>query len=74
MICAGGIRATIDEGPVTWGEVLTSFPFGNAIVELRLSGEEVWTVLEGIATGVDQNNGEEVSGLRRETFYRISAR
>jgi 2',3'-cyclic-nucleotide 2'-phosphodiesterase (5'-nucleotidase family) len=33
LVNAGGIRATIDEGPITRGEVLTSFPFGNAVVE-----------------------------------------
>lgn len=27
---AGGIRATIDDGEITRGEVLTSFPFGNS--------------------------------------------
>lgn len=67
LINAGGIRATIDEGSITRGEVLTSFPFGNAIVELTLTGEEVWTVLEGIVTGVNQNNGEEVT-----SFFQIS--
>lgn len=67
LINAGGIRATIDEGEITRGEVLTSFPFGNSIVELTLSGEEVWTVLEGIVTGVNQNNGEEVT-----SFFQIS--
>lgn len=48
LINAGGIRATIDEGPITRGEVLTSFPFGNAIVEIELTGEELWKSLEGV--------------------------
>jgi len=68
LINAGGVRATIDEGPITRGEVLTSFPFGNSIVEITLSGEEVWTVLEGIVTGVNQDNGEEVT-----SFFQISS-
>ena len=37
LINAGGIRATIDEGPITRGEVLTSFPFGNSLVEISMS-------------------------------------
>jgi 5'-nucleotidase len=41
LINSGGIRATIDEGPITRGEVLTSFPFGNANVELPISGNEL---------------------------------
>lgn len=60
---AGGIRATIDEGEITRGEVLTSFPFGNAVVELEMSGEELWEALEGIMTGVSPRNGEEVTSF-----------
>ena len=48
LINAGGIRATIDVGDITRGEVLTSFPFGNSIVELEFTGKDLWTVLEGI--------------------------
>ncbi|KAF1993453.1 5`-nucleotidase protein-like protein [Amniculicola lignicola CBS 123094] len=67
LINAGGIRATIDEGDITRGEVLTSFPFGNSIVEITLSGKDLWDVLEGIVTGVNVNNGEEVT-----SFFQIS--
>lgn len=63
LINAGGIRATIDQGPITRGEVLTAFPFGNAIVEITLSGDDLWNVLEGIFTGVSQFNGEEVTSF-----------
>jgi 5'-nucleotidase len=63
LINAGGIRATIDEGDITRGEVLTSFPFGNAIVQISLSGEELWDVLEGVMTGVNVNNGKEVTSF-----------
>lgn len=69
LINAGGIRAAIDEGPITRGEVLTSFLFGNSIVEITLSGEQVWTVLEGIVSGVNLENGEEVT-----SFFQISTR
>lgn len=48
LINSGGIRATIDVGPITRGEVLTSFPFGNAIVEIPLKGEDLWKSLEGV--------------------------
>ncbi|CAO2647518.1 Nn.00g084400.m01.CDS01 [Neocucurbitaria sp. VM-36] len=63
LINAGGIRATIDEGDITRGEVLTSFPFGNSIVEIPVSGKELWEVLEGIMTGVNIANGEEVTSF-----------
>lgn len=63
LINAGGIRATIDEGPITRGEVVTSFPFGNAVVEITLSGDDLWNVLEGIFIGVSQFNGKSVTSF-----------
>ncbi|KAF2269709.1 Metallo-dependent phosphatase [Lojkania enalia] len=67
LINAGGIRATIDEGNITRGEVLTSFPFGNSLVDIQVNGSYLWGVLEGIVTGVNFYNGEEVT-----SFFQIS--
>ncbi|KAM5372175.1 hypothetical protein ACJZ2D_007575 [Fusarium nematophilum] len=61
FINGGGIRATIGEGDITRGDVLTSFPFGNAIVELPFSGSELRQMLEGAVTGINQKNKEEVT-------------
>lgn len=61
IINSGGVRATIDAGPVTRGEVLTSFPFGNAVVEIELKGEEVWKTLEGVFSKRNQYNEKEVT-------------
>ncbi|KAI0451760.1 Metallo-dependent phosphatase-like protein [Xylaria acuta] len=63
LVNAGGIRATIDEGPITRGEVLTSFPFSNAVVEVEFAGGELWTVFEGIVSGVNQDNEKEVTSF-----------
>lgn len=72
LINAGGIRAPIDEGDITRGEVLTSFPFGNAIVELQYTGEKLQAVLEGIVSGVNQANGGEVTSfLQLSTGIRV---
>ncbi|KAK0727584.1 Metallo-dependent phosphatase-like protein [Lasiosphaeria miniovina] len=60
---AGGIRATIDQGNVTRGEVLTAFPFGNAVVEVTMAGEFLWTALEGIVSRVSQVNGRAVTSF-----------
>jgi 5'-nucleotidase len=29
------------------GEIITSFPFGNAVVDLEFTAEEIWTMFEG---------------------------
>lgn len=63
IINAGGVRATIDEGPITRGEVLTAFPFGNSIVEIKFTGKELWDVFEGIVSGVSLFNKEEVTSF-----------
>ncbi|KAH7397452.1 Metallo-dependent phosphatase-like protein [Pyrenochaeta sp. MPI-SDFR-AT-0127] len=68
LINAGGIRATIDEGDITRGEVLTSFPFGNAVVQIAIKGQKLWEVLEGIVTGVNIANKKTVT-----SFFQVSS-
>jgi 2',3'-cyclic-nucleotide 2'-phosphodiesterase (5'-nucleotidase family) len=63
LINAGGVRSTIDEGDITRGEVLTSFPFGNAVVQIALTGRQLWEVLEGIVSGVNVNNKKVVTSF-----------
>ena len=45
----GGIRADIDEGEVTVGEVLTVLPFGNTIATLTLTGAQISASLEHLS-------------------------
>ncbi|MEM8802400.1 MAG: bifunctional metallophosphatase/5'-nucleotidase [Pseudomonadota bacterium] len=47
----GGIRASIDAGPVTMGEVLTVLPFQNTLSTFQVSGA---TVIEALENGVSQ--------------------
>ena len=42
----GGIRAAIEEGPITIGEIISVLPFGNDPVVVELSGEEIKQILE----------------------------
>ncbi|MCV9900128.1 bifunctional metallophosphatase/5'-nucleotidase [Exiguobacterium profundum] len=42
----GGIRASIDAGPVTTGEVLTTLPFGNTLAIMDLKGSELKAAFE----------------------------
>ena len=47
----GGLRASIDAGPVTMGEVFTVLPFQNTLSTFRVSGA---TLLEALENGVGQ--------------------
>jgi 5'-nucleotidase / UDP-sugar diphosphatase len=62
----GGIRASIDAGDITLGEVLTTLPFGNNLVTLDLTGEEIYKALEHSVSGVETGEGRflQVSGLK----------
>ncbi|WP_270180340.1 cell wall-binding repeat-containing protein [Alkalihalobacillus sp. CinArs1] len=61
----GGIRASIDEGPITMGEVLTTMPFGNNLVTLDLTGQEIIDSLEHGVSGIEDGQGRfpQVSGI-----------
>lgn len=67
LINGGGVRATIDEGTITRGEVLTAFPFGNAIVEVTYNGETLWKILEGLVSMVNQFTNAKVG-----SFFQVS--
>ncbi|PPQ73573.1 hypothetical protein CVT24_007459 [Panaeolus cyanescens] len=56
IINAGGIRAEIDAGNVTLQQALECFPFGNSIAELDFTGDQLWTIFEGIVSKVNQIN------------------
>ena len=60
----GGIRADIDEGEVTLGEVLNVLPFGNLISTLELTGADVLAALENSVSRVeiDENGNPLVDG------------
>lgn len=62
----GGLRASIDAGPVTRGEVLTVLPFGNALATFTLSGAGVLAALENGVSQVEEGAGRfpQVAGLR----------
>lgn len=56
----GGIRASIDAGPITVGEVQTVLPFGNYIVTVNLSGKEVRQAVEHGLPGLVNGKLEEI--------------
>ena len=58
---SGGLRADIDAGPITFGEVFEAQPFDNTLVTVELTGDEVIQVLEEGITGA--HGVIQVSGL-----------
>ncbi|MFN2129692.1 MAG: bifunctional metallophosphatase/5'-nucleotidase [Anaerolineae bacterium] len=57
----GGIRASLDAGPITYAELYAILPFDNTLVGVDLTGVQV---REAIENGMDdQGTGIQVSGL-----------
>jgi 5'-nucleotidase len=46
FVYPGGIRANLDKGEITWGEVYTVFPFDFRLVKMKMTGEQIKAVLE----------------------------
>jgi 5'-nucleotidase len=61
----GGLRASIDAGPVTMGEVLTVLPFQNTLSTFQLKGTDVLAALENGVSQVEEGAGRfpQVAGL-----------
>ncbi|MFE0018999.1 5'-nucleotidase C-terminal domain-containing protein [Mesorhizobium sp. NPDC059054] len=62
----GGLRASIDQGKVSMGEVLTVLPFQNTIATFQLSGADVKAALENGASQLEEGGGRfaQVAGLK----------
>ncbi|QCM12548.1 LysM peptidoglycan-binding domain-containing protein [Agrobacterium tumefaciens] len=63
---SGGLRASIDAGDVSMGEVLTVLPFQNTVATFQLKGEDIRAALENGVSQIDDGAGRfmQVSGLK----------
>lgn len=62
----GGIRASIDAGEITVGDVLTVLPFSNTLATVQISGADVIEALENGVSDVENGAGRfaQVAGLK----------
>jgi 5'-nucleotidase len=62
----GGLRASIDQGAVTMGEVLTVLPFQNTLSTFQISGKDVVAALENGTSQLEEGAGRfaQVAGLK----------
>lgn len=63
---SGGVRASIDAGDVTMGEVLTVLPFLNTLATFQLKGKDVVAALENGVSQVEDVSGRfpQVAGIQ----------
>ena len=66
LVNGGGLRASIDAGPLTMGEVLTVLPFQNTLSTFQTTGKAVVAALENGVSQLDKGAGRflQVAGLK----------
>lgn len=45
FVNSGGIRANLAAGPVTWGDLFATQPFGNHVVTMNMTGQQIYDLL-----------------------------
>jgi 5'-nucleotidase len=60
---AGGVRAGLVAGPVTWGALFTSQPFNNYVMTMKLTGQQIHDLLEQQWAGQPYARVLQVSGI-----------
>lgn len=66
IVNGGGIRASIDPGEITYGELISVHPYGNTMCVVEVTGQELLDTLEVTAQASPGELGSfsHVSGLR----------
>ena len=68
FVNGGGVRANIEAGEITYGEILSVHPFGNMACVVETTGQQILDALEMSARALPDENGGfmQVSGLSFE--------
>lgn len=68
FVNGGGVRANIEAGEITYGEILSVHPFGNMACVIETTGQQILDALEMSARALPDENGGflQVSGLSFE--------
>lgn len=68
IINGGGIRTSIDKGEITYGEIISVFPFENQICVIEVTGQQILDALEWGAQAVPDEFGVflQVAGMSFE--------
>lgn len=63
---SGGLRASIDAGPVTMGEVVSVLPFQNTVATFQITGKDLVASLESGVSEIEEIKGKfpQVAGLK----------
>lgn len=68
LLCGGSVRTNIEEGDITYGDLMNVFPFGDDLAVVQMSGQQILDALEWGARALPDETGGflQVSGLSYE--------
>ncbi len=68
VINGGGVRVSINKGDITYGDIISVFPFGNELCTIEATGQQILDALEWGARSVPSESGAflQVSGMSYE--------
>lgn len=70
LMNSGGIRASIQEGDITYGDILSAFPFGNTIFKVNITGKVLTDIMEYSLSKRGDGAFLQVSGI--EVMYKTT--
>ena len=75
MVNGGGVRATIEAGEVTYGDIINVHPFGNELCMVETTGAQILDALEmGVSALPAEFGGfQQVSGLTYEIDMNVES-
>ncbi|MBR7046254.1 MAG: bifunctional metallophosphatase/5'-nucleotidase [Lachnospiraceae bacterium] len=75
LVNGGGVRANIEKGDVTFGNIISVHPFGNMLCVIEVTGQQILDALEWGSRAVPGENGGflQTSGLTYEINTQVDS-
>ena len=75
LLNGGGIRKTIQQGDITFGDIIGVMPYGNELCLIEVTGQQIIDALEWGARSIPGENGGfiQVSGLSYEVDLSVES-
>ncbi len=75
LVNGGGVRANIEKGDVTFGNIISVHPFGNMLCVIEVTGQQILDALEWGSRAVPGENGGflQTSGLTYEINTQVES-
>lgn len=75
IVNGGGVRANIDKGDITYGEIIGVHPFGNKTVIIEVTGQQLADAIEWSCRKLPEENGGffQVSGISYDVDVKIAS-